>query len=83
MERGKTFPRQTLGHLFICALAFSNKEKETLLLSFQRTHFILHIPLPKKHSRVPQALVRGKMAAENFTLWAASYTLFIITFIKL
>src|SRR5215204_1009236 len=49
MERGKIFPQQNLGHLFICALAFSNKwRKKPYYLAFKELTSFRILPLPKK-----------------------------------
>jgi hypothetical protein len=61
MERGEISPpQQNLGHLFICALAFSKKwRKKPYCLAFKELTSFRIPPLPKKHSRVPPGPYSG------------------------
>jgi hypothetical protein len=71
MERGKIFPQQNLRtSIYLCAGFLQIMEKETLLFSFQRTHFMLPPPPTEEAQPYPsRPLLRGERKAENFTLW--------------
>ena len=70
MEREEISSQQNLGHLLICALAFSNKwRKKPYCLAFKELTSFRISPYQRSTAVSLHTPIGDEMKTENFTLW--------------